>query len=88
MKRVAKNIAVRPRYRDGGTLRFWSPELRRAMMKVRPEYFRWRIERQERYGVAIPKGDAASLDRVLLKELFGRVYATQRDARMQPITCR
>jgi hypothetical protein len=52
------------------------------MMKVRPEYFRWRIERQERYGVAIPKGDAASLDRVLLKELFGRVYATQRDARI------
>jgi len=80
VKRVAEDIAAGPRHRDSGALRFWSPELRRAVMKVRPEYFRWGIRRQEHYGVAIPKGDAASLDRALLKELFGRVYATRREA--------
>jgi hypothetical protein len=50
------------------------------MMKVRPEYFRWGIGRQEHYGVAMPKGDAASLDRVLLKELFGRACPTRKEA--------
>jgi hypothetical protein len=52
------------------------------MMRVRPEYFRWGVRHQERYGVGVPKGDAASLDRALLKELFGRVYATRREARI------
>jgi len=49
-------------------------------MKVRPDYFSWPLERRERYGVAIPKRDAASLDKTLLKELFGKSYATRKDA--------
>ena len=76
MKRVAKDVGVRPRHRGGGTLRFWSPELQRAMMKVRPEYFRSGIGCQERYGVAIPKGDAASV----LKTGGRRVRCRFRDA--------
>jgi hypothetical protein len=47
---------------------------------VRPEYFSWGIKRRERYGVAIPSADAASLDKALLKELFGKVYATGKEA--------
>lgn len=52
------------------TLSRWSPLLRRALMCVRPEYFGWQREDQERYGVAIPKEDGERLNRILLKELF------------------
>ena len=65
---------------DSCALRFWSPELRRAMMKVRPEYFSWSTERRERYGVAIPEEDGAFLDEALLAELFGKTYATRVEA--------
>lgn len=41
-------------------------------MKVRPEFFGWSPEAQERYGVAIPEEDRARLDQALLTELFGR----------------
>lgn len=57
--------------------RLWRPELRRAVMKVRPEYFSWAPEQRERYGVAIPEPDRAALDEALLAELFGRTFATQ-----------
>lgn len=49
-------------------------------MKVRPEYFSWHVVRRERYGVTVPKRDAASLDKALLKELFGKTYATLAEA--------
>lgn len=49
----------------------WKPELRRALMKVRPEYFSWPQEQQERYGVAIPVDDQKRLDVALMRELFG-----------------
>src|SRR5882762_6463589 len=55
----------------------WTPALRRAVMRVRPEFFRWTPAQRERYGVAIPKADAAEIDRVLQKELFG--FAQARD---------
>lgn len=51
----------------------WKPELRRALMKVRPEYFSWPREQQERYGVAIPVDDQKRLDAVLMQELLGYV---------------
>ncbi|MCB5364788.1 hypothetical protein H0484_13625 [Pusillimonas sp. CC-YST705] len=54
----------------------WKPELRRAMMRVRPEYFSWPQEQQERYGVAVPEEDRARLDLVLMQELFGRTKAS------------
>src|SRR5882757_1623174 len=55
----------------------WTPALRRAVMRVRPEFFRWTPAQRERYGVAIPKADAAEIDRLLQKELFG--FAQARD---------
>jgi len=80
MKAIKSDTTADLRHFDSGAARFWSPELRRAMMKVRPEYFRWPVERGERYGVAIPRRDAASLDKALSKELFGKSYATRKEA--------
>src|SRR5688572_4604719 len=54
----------------------WTPQLRRAVMRARPEFFAWSVERQERYAVDIPKEDRARLNEALLAELFGRRYAT------------
>ena len=56
----------------------WTPPLRRAVMRTRPEYFGWSQDERERYGVAIPKEDSDHLNRILLKELFG-VTATTAD---------
>ena len=50
----------------------WSPALRRALMKVRPEYFGWLPTEQERYGVAIPEEDHERLCQALLQELWNR----------------
>ena len=58
----------------------WSPELRRAMMKVRPEYFGWTVSEQERYGVNIPKEDQQHLERELLNALFGRKFRSPQAA--------
>jgi hypothetical protein len=54
----------------------WRPELRRAVMKARPEFFTWPRSQQERYGACLPEEDYASLERALLAELFGRLYDT------------
>lgn len=51
MKAVKRDTTADLRHFDSGTSQFWSPELRRAMMKVHPEYFSWPLERRERYGV-------------------------------------
>src|SRR5207302_998491 len=80
MKAIKRDTTAYPRWFDSGAARVWSPELRRAVMKVRPEYFSWPLERRAGYGVAIPKRDAASLDKALLKELFGKSYATRKEA--------
>ncbi len=50
----------------------WSPALRRALVKVRPEYFGWSPTEQERYGVAIPEEDYERLCQALLQELWNR----------------
>lgn len=54
----------------------WRPELRRAVMKVQPDYFRWPIERQEHYSLTMPNENHARFDEALLSELFGRTEAT------------
>jgi hypothetical protein len=66
----------------------WSPLLRRAVMRVRPEYFGWPQEQRERYGVEIPDEDDVRLDSILLKELFGIVAATaaEEDAAQDRLT--
>lgn len=61
------------------TFRHWRPPLRRAVMRTRPEFFAWPIERQERYGVAMPEEDRARFEAALFTELFGRAHAA-RDA--------
>lgn len=58
----------------------WGPQLRRAMMRARPEFFAWAVERQEQYAVDLPKEERACLQKALLAELFGRHYATRADA--------
>jgi hypothetical protein len=58
----------------------WSPQLRRAVMRARPEFFAWSVDRQERYAVDVPKEDRACLNEALLGELFGRHYGTRADA--------
>ena len=50
--KVTKRYTIADLWRlDNGPVRFWSPGRRRAMMTVRPEYFRWPLERRERCGV-------------------------------------
>lgn len=58
-------------YRTTLRLKRWRPELRRAMMRVRPEYFSWSAEEQDRYGVNIPFEDRERLDQAIQGELFG-----------------
>jgi hypothetical protein len=55
----------------GDALQRWRPELRRAMMRVRPEFFSWPLEKRERYGTSLPEEDKHRLDQALMKELFG-----------------
>lgn len=52
-------------------LKRWPPELRRAMMRVRPEFFSWSRQNRERYGANLPETDRHLLEAALMKELFG-----------------
>jgi hypothetical protein len=58
----------------------WSPALRRAVMRVRPEYFTWPLARRERYGVACPKKDEERLHQALCIALFGSKKKGRRGA--------
>lgn len=46
----------------------WTPELRRAMMIARPEFFAWPAEEQLRYRVKLPRGDREAIIAALLRE--------------------
>src|ERR1035438_6145030 len=46
------------------------PALRRAFMRVKPDYFTWPVEEQERYRVSMPGKDAFRIRQVLLKAIF------------------
>lgn len=54
--------------------------LRRAIIGVKPEYYSWPVEAQERYRVSIPGEEAFRFDQILLKELFGIRVDTQEAA--------
>jgi hypothetical protein len=58
----------------------WSPTLRRAIMRVRPDLFSRSHEERERYGVRIPIQDDVLLDKILLRELFGIIVKTRDEA--------
>jgi hypothetical protein len=49
----------------------WSPELRRAVMHARPEFFTWSRTEQECYRVRTPVEDKDQIQRGLVQELFG-----------------
>lgn len=46
----------------------WSPELRRAVMVARPEFFAWSAEDQLRYRVKLPHDDREAVVAALLRE--------------------
>jgi len=46
----------------------WSPELRRAVMVARSEFFAWSAEEQLRYRVKLPEDDREAIVAVLLRE--------------------
>jgi hypothetical protein len=48
-----------------------SPELRRALTRVRPEFFGWPPERQLRYRAALPDEDCAAIVGFLVAALAG-----------------
>jgi hypothetical protein len=46
------------------------PALRRALMRVHPDYFTLPVEAQERYRMSIPKKDRFLIEKMLLEALF------------------
>lgn len=55
------------------------PALRRAFMRVKPDYFTWSVEAQERYRVSMPDKDGFRIRQELLKALFGIRAKTDED---------
>lgn len=55
------------------------PELRRAIIKIIPEYFFWDEARQELYRVNIPKEDLFKIKQYLLKEVFDITVSDQEE---------
>ncbi len=47
-----------------------SPELRKSIIKIVPDYFSWDKKRQEQYRVDTPEEDAFKINQFLLRELF------------------
>jgi hypothetical protein len=45
----------------------WTPELRRAVMVVKPEFFSWPAQEQLRYGVDLPEADREAIIAALLR---------------------
>jgi hypothetical protein len=52
-------------------LRRWSPELRRALTRVRPEFFGWTPDRQLRYRTALPDEDHSAIVEFLVASVAG-----------------
>lgn len=59
---------------DEQELTHWTPELRRAVMSVRPDYFALPLPDRLRYRVDLPKADRHSIVAALLK-LHGHAHA-------------
>ena len=47
------------------------PALRRALMRVRPEWFGWSAAERERWHVAMPEDEELAIERAVLAALFG-----------------
>jgi hypothetical protein len=50
--------------------------LRRAIIRVKPEYFAWPVAEQERYRVGMPDQDAFRVEQAVLRSLFDLKVAT------------
>ena len=46
------------------------PILRRALMRVKPDYFSWSLEAQEQYRITVPEDDTFHIQQVVLQGLF------------------
>lgn len=53
--------------------------IKRAIMSVKPEYFSWSVEAQERYRVSMPKADRFHFEQKLLKALFNIQVKTEKE---------
>ena len=51
--------------------------LRRALMQVKPEYYSWSVEAQERYRVNLPEDEAFRIEQVVVKSLFDMTLETE-----------
>ncbi|MBN1101801.1 MAG: hypothetical protein JXL84_00155 [Deltaproteobacteria bacterium] len=60
---------------DGGK----EATLKRAVIRVKPEYFSWSIEAQERYRVEMPDADMFRIHQALLKALFSISVKTKEE---------
>jgi hypothetical protein len=54
--------------------------LRRAVIGVKPDYYSWPPEEQERYRVTMPEEDCFRIQQALLKALFGITVRTEKQA--------
>lgn len=50
----------------------WCPELRRAVIAVRPEFFSWHPDQRKQYGVMLPESDRAAITKLLLIAIAGK----------------
>jgi hypothetical protein len=55
------------------------PALKRALMRVKPEYFSWTIDAQKQYRVAMPDVDMFRIRQALLKTLFSISIKTEEE---------
>ena len=56
----------------------WSPELRRALIAVRPEFFSWPVDQQTHYRLALPDNDRAAIVKLLVSDIDGGAAAAER----------
>ena len=53
--------------------------VKRAIIRVKPEYFSWSAEAQEAFRIAMPEKDELRIHQVLLKALFHITAKTQEE---------
>ena len=51
--------------------------VRRALMRVKPEYYSWSVQAQERYRVNLPDYDTFRIEQVVVKSLFDMTLETE-----------
>src|SRR5690348_14210466 len=78
-------VSAKPQHFVKARWRLWRPELRRAMIAVRPEYFSWSQEQQDYYGVNISEEDHTRLKRALRKQVGARAFLVEHDQLLLPL---